>query len=288
MPPVNTIEDAIKDVAVSAAKAAGHKQVQQFGRTPMVKNAYAHDIKLDMDGYSEEAIVETILGEFSDHEIFTEESGRIGESGEYVWFVDPLDGTMNYHSGLHYFCTCIACYRTNPRVFGSTRTREEDRIREGRPRTQDSLGEPVVGVIYAPILDELFVGVAGHGATLNGRPLQLAPRGGLEEAVVAFSLGSEEKTIQRMEQIVSSLVRRCRKLRLLGACGLDIANIAAGRLDALLQRRVRCWDFAAARIILEEAGGIVDALEIGPDRWDVLACAPRLRDTLLDILADRS
>jgi fructose-1,6-bisphosphatase/inositol monophosphatase family enzyme len=284
---VNIIEDTILAVAVSAATAAGERQVRQFGHTVMVEKVYAHDIKLDVDRSSEEVIVETILAEFSDHLVLAEETGKIGKSSEYVWYVDPLDGTMNYGSGLHYFCICIACYRTNPIAYSPTMPGDEGWLRDRQPRTQDALGQPVVGVIYAPVLDELFVGVAGKGATLNGKPLHLNSRGGLEEALVAFSLGSEENTIQRMERIVSSLVRRCRKLRLLGACGLDIANVAAGRLDALVQRRVRCWDFAAARIILEEAGGIIDALEIAPDRWDVLACAPRLRDSLLDVLDER-
>jgi fructose-1,6-bisphosphatase/inositol monophosphatase family enzyme len=288
MSAMNSIENTIREVAVAAARVAGEKQKEHFGKATVIERVYAHDIKLEVDRISEAAIVEMVQSEFPDHLILAEESGQIGDGCEYVWFIDPLDGTMNFSSGLQYFCTCIACYKIDPHGENPSAAGVKAPINGKKPRTQESLGNPIVGVIYAPMLNELFVGVAGHGATLNGNPVTIRPGVALEDAIVAFSLGSEEKTISRMERIVSSLVRNCRKLRLLGACGLDIANIAAGRLDALIQRRVRCWDFAASRIILEEAGGIVDAVEFSPGRWDVLACAPVLQDTFLSILADRS
>jgi len=242
------------------------------GHAPAVDRLHAHDIKLETDRLSEIAIVDTVRAAFPGHRIHAEEGGELPGEDDCVWLVDPLDGTMNYAQGFHYFCSCIACYRRPA----------------GLPATGlAGLGEPLVGVVHAPALDQLFVGVAGRSATLNGQPLRIAPALSLADAVVGVSLGSEEKTMARMLSVVASLLRRCRKLRLFGACGLDVANVAAGRLSALVQRQVRCWDFAAARVILEAAGGVVDALAIGPDRWDVLACVPDLHAPLLDLLGDR-
>jgi fructose-1,6-bisphosphatase/inositol monophosphatase family enzyme len=281
------MENRIREVAVAAAMAAGAKQKNHFGNAPIIERTYSHDIKLEIDRLSEAAIIETVTSEFADHLILTEESGRIGDGCEYVWYIDPLDGTMNFSSGLQYFCTCIACYRIDSCDDDRPPINGQHSVHGKVHRTQNALGRPIVGVIYAPVLEELFVGVSGQGATRNGTPLKIRPTVDLEDTIVAFSLGSDEETIRRMEWIVSLLVRSCRKLRLLGACGLDIANIAAGRLDAVVYRKVRCWDFAAARIILQEAGGIVDAVEIDTNRWDVLACTPGLQDKFLAILADR-
>jgi fructose-1,6-bisphosphatase/inositol monophosphatase family enzyme len=188
---------------------------------------------------------------------------------------------MNFSQGLQYFCSCVACYR-------SPAAAPAEACAPPVGADDASLGDPVVGALYAPALDELFVGVRGQGATRNGAPLRVADVGGLADAVVAVSLGSEEATMARMLSIVSILLRRCRKLRLLGACGLDIANVAAGRLAGLVQRRVRAWDFAAARVILEEAGGRLLPVSLGGGRWDVLACAPALEAELLEILGDRA
>jgi myo-inositol-1(or 4)-monophosphatase len=132
-------------------------------------------------------------------------------------------------------------------------------------------------------MDELFVGVAGGGATCNGKTIQVRPSQKLCEMIVGVSFGSTEPVMQSMERITSQLIRRCHKVRVLGSCGLDIVNVACGRLGALVQRGVRFWDFAASRIILEEAGGTFDAIEFDREQWDILACLPEIVDLLREV-----
>ncbi len=281
MPSVTQVSIQLRDVAVEAARAAGAVHLEHLGAPPTVDRLHAHDIKLAADRLSESAIVEVIRRTFPDHAIHSEECGVLAGSGDHVWWIDPLDGTMNFSQGFHYFCSCVACYRRPSAAPAAA-------CAPAAGTDAASLGEPVVGVVYAPALDDLFVGVRGQGATRNGAPLRVAEVGDLADAVVAVSLGSEEATMARMLEVVSVLLRRCRKLRLLGACGLDIANVAAGRLAGLVQRHVRAWDFAAARVILEEAGGRLLPVSLGKGRWDVLACAPALEAELLEILGDRA
>jgi myo-inositol-1(or 4)-monophosphatase len=132
-------------------------------------------------------------------------------------------------------------------------------------------------------MEELFVGIRGRGASKNGRRIAVRPRQELCETLVGVSFGSNEDTMQRMERVISALIRRCHKVRVLGSCGLDIVNVACGRLGALVQRGVRCWDFAASRIILEEAGGAFDAEEFAQNRWDIVACFPHILDPLKEM-----
>jgi fructose-1,6-bisphosphatase/inositol monophosphatase family enzyme len=182
-----------------------------------------------------------------------------------VWIVDPLDGTVNYYNGIPHFCSCVACYYLSNGDNPSKITPKND---------LSAMGEPLVGVVYAPIADELFVGVNGQGATRNDKPIQVRPQQKLCETVVGISFGSNEETMRHMERITSTLIRCCHKVRILGSCGLDIASIACGRLGALVQQSVHCWDFAASRIILEEAGGVFDAVERELNTWNIVACIP--------------
>lgn len=253
------------DIAVCAARAAGRIQLDCRNRTLAVDRFEAHDIKLEADRLSEEAILETIRRDMPDAHILTEEGGQIDGAGDYVWIIDPLDGTMNYYHGQHHFCTCVACYRRVP-----------DAANDGIAR----LGEPVVGVVFAAAYNELFVGLPGKPSTCNGRPLRASSVTDLSDALVTTSLGSKPAVMERMGRVLTRLAGATRKIRIQGSCGLDICNVAAGRLSALYQPAVRCWDFAAARIIIEGAGGVLHAEESAPDRWDVLASAPGIFNPL--------
>ena len=248
----------ILDLARKAALAAGAVQLECRENLLAVDCLYAHDIKLEADRLSENAIVDAVRAQMPDAAFMAEESGEIDGSGEYVWIIDPLDGTMNYYHGQHHFCTCVACYR-----------RIEDSSK-GLAR----LGSPVAGVVYAPAYDEFFTSLPDGKATCNEKLIRTSALTELADAIVTTSFASKPEVMARMEGVVHELVRRTRKVRIQGSCGLDICGVAAGRLSALYQSDVRCWDFAAARVILEAAGGCFEALEVAPNRWNVLACAP--------------
>jgi fructose-1,6-bisphosphatase/inositol monophosphatase family enzyme len=259
--------EQLKATAVRAAKAAGTLQLGYYDKPLHVDARHAHDLKLELDRLCEQAILDVIRAEFPDHAILAEEGGAIENGSEYIWIIDPLDGTVNFYNKIAHFCSCIACYyRGNGSVSshnGSSRA-----------------GEALVGVVYAPVMDELFVGVTGEGATCNGKPIQVHPAPKLCDMVVGVSFGSTEPVMQYMERITSQLIRRCHKVRILGSCGLDIVNVACGRLGALVQRGVRFWDFAASRVILEEAGGTFNAVEFDQEQWDILACFPEILPSL--------
>jgi myo-inositol-1(or 4)-monophosphatase len=148
------------------------------------------------------------------------------------------------------------------------------------------MGLPLVGVVYAPLVDELFLGVAGETATCNGEVISAGRESDLDDAVISISFGSTEAAMQRMEKLSSLLVRRVRKIRILGSTGLDIVNIARGRLSALLQARINIWDFAAARIVLEQSGGRFDAKQVSDGKWEILASAPGIYNFLKQITTE--
>ncbi len=259
-------------LAQQAARAAGAIQSDARKQALRVDRTYAHDIKLEADRLSEEAIVATVRARMPDAAFLAEESGAIAGSGQYVWIVDPLDGTMNYYHGQHHFCTCVACYRRAPAP-------DESGL--------DRLGTPVAGVVYAASYDELYAARSGQPSTCNGARLAPSAVDDLADALVATSFGSRPHVMERMEGVVCELVHRTRKVRLQGCCGLDICNVAAGRLSALYQSDVRCWDFAAARVILDAAGGRLEAREVAPNRWNVLAAAPGVFEGLRALVNSR-
>ena len=251
------IGDCILETAIRAARTAGAIQMRHF-RTPGLRaTGFLHDVKLETDRACEAAILAAVRTRFPDHAVLTEESGRLPGAGECTWILDPLDGTVNFWHGLPFFCTSIACYRT---LDGPSA-----RPAGGLP------GLPVAGVVYLPFSRELFHARPGRGAFLNGRPVCIPPAGTPAEAVVSVSFGKRPETMRRMTQRLDRLLPRVRKARCLGAAAAELAYVAAGFLNGLFYEGLKVWDFAAGKIILEEAGGLFEAAETEPDQWRVLA-----------------
>ncbi len=259
-----TVVARIRETAEKAARAAGRLLLEHFRRGAAVEAVRRHDLKLAADRRSEETILRIIATAFPDHGILAEETGLRPGRSDHLWIVDPLDGSVNFYHGIPCFCVSVACYE---------RTSPPDSPRDA---LSASLGTAVVGVVYAPVFDELFCGVRGGGATCNGRAITVARETAVEDALIGISLGSREETMARMCAVSASLVRDVRKLRMFGSTALDMAGVACGRMSALVQGRVRPWDFAAARLILEESGGVFEAGELDAGGWEIIACAPAL------------
>lgn len=257
--------DKITEVCARAAKAAGTVQLEARGKVLNVDRHLDHDIKLEVDRLSEAAALEEIRRLMPEAPIRTEEGGEISGTGQYVWIIDPLDGTMNYFYGQHHYCSCIACYRLL-----------EDLPQQGL----GSLGVPVAGAVYAAGYDELFLAGENLRAECNGKSIHVSAVDALKDAIITTSFASREPAMSRMKNLINDLVYRCKKLRIQGSCGLDICAVASGRLSALYQSDVRCWDFAASRTILESVGGKIFAEQTDVNRWDVLACAPGIYEEL--------
>lgn len=267
-------ERAIQQLAVEAAREAGDILRRHAGGPLKVDGKYAQDVKLEVDRLCEEAILSRIQERFPTHAVLAEESGTAAADGDYRWIVDPLDGTVNYYYGLPYYCTSVACFAADG---------------EGLAMDGDvaSLGRPVVGVVYAPPTDELFVGVAGQGATCNGRDISAGDQTALGEIGFELGFGKTAGLGADMVDVAGVLAGRVRKLRCLGAAAYDLSNVAAGRLGGFYERALRTWDIAAGAIILSEAGGCMRAREFEPTSWQTLASAPGVYAELCDLIPER-
>ncbi len=251
------------NTAKAAARAAGEIQRRNFGKLLNVDARMKNDIKLEVDRLCEQAIINSILQVHPDHAFLSEEAGIVNDLGsDYLWIIDPLDGTVNFFYGLPYFCTSIACYR-----------RSGSGIIPG-------LGEEVLGVVYAPATDEMFSAGKGEGAFLNDEKIKAAEVGSLAECMIATGFGSTRSGFDRMLSGLPALAEDVCKMRCLGAAAYDICNAAAGRLSAFFEKGLHTWDIAAASVIASEAGAVIDAFEYETGRWDYIVSAEGVFDVI--------
>jgi myo-inositol-1(or 4)-monophosphatase len=232
------------EMAVAAARAAGAIQREGWRKAVTVREMSRHDIKLQTD-VDCETVIRRMLGDaFPEHAVLGEEGGGMIAEAQPTWIVDPLDGTVNFSRQIPHFCTSIAL---------------------------QVAGRAVVGVIYDPLLDECFTAEAEQGAFLNGEPIHVSTAQGLEEAHIAIGFSKYVENIQRAVGEITQLASAVRKVRMLGAAALDLAYVAAGRLDGFLEYGLHPWDIAAGTLLVREAGGRVHVAAAPLDTWDVRA-----------------
>jgi fructose-1,6-bisphosphatase/inositol monophosphatase family enzyme len=260
-------------VARQAAEAAGAVQMAHFAKHEnSITASFDHDLKIDVDALCESAILGIIRRQFPDHALLSEEAGLNGSpEGEYIWIIDPLDGTVNYYHGIPYFCSCVACY--------SLMRPLADHADHTHFKWLEAAC-PVAAAVYAPAMGQMYCAAVGRGATCNGRTLRTPSVTRLGDAVVGVSLGSREHTIRSMTRLIERLAPRVRKVRMFGATGLDIVQVASGAASGLIQPRVQIWDFAAARVILEESGGAFHASADTEGAWQIVAATQPLLNSL--------
>lgn len=253
----------IAQTAIGAARVAGEVLLSEFGHALPVDAHLPHDVKLELDRRCEAAILDRIQSTFPDHGIVSEEIGSLPGSDPYTWYIDPLDGTVNFFHRLPHFCTSIGCYR-----------------QDGRP----PLGTPVVGVVYAPALDLLFVGGADRPPTVNAEPLSPGGVTDLSRAMVALAFSNRNGGAETLGKLASSLARSAQKVRSFGATALDICLVASGGLGAFIQRGTNSWDLAAGCAVARSAGC---AVHLGPHpdrRHRVIVAQPKLFTAVIDIV----
>ena len=216
--------------AERAARAAGAFLRRRFHEIKVVDEELPTDIKLQLDKESQSLITCELLADYPESCVLGEEGNAGGES-DLQWIVDPIDGTVNYFYGIPIFCVSIAL-------------RAEGRL--------------VLGCVYDPMQDECFTALAGGAVNCNGRPIRVSTRDTMAQAVVFIGHGrhdgSGEAGIRRFAHVSTQV----RKIRILGSAALAICYIAAGRMDAYVEGRISLWDFAAAQVILEAAGGVLE------------------------------
>lgn len=220
----------MREVAVAAAREAGAILQDHARRGFRVEHKNVVNLVTDADRRAEEAIVAALHKAFPDHEILAEEEGlREARASAWRWVIDPLDGTTNFAHGLPLYCVSIG-------------------LEHG--------GRPVLGVVLDPTRDELFVGEAGSGATVNGAPLHVSRTATLDAAllVTGFAYDIRETADNNLDHF-SRFALRAQGVRRLGAAALDLCYVAAGRFDGFWELKLRPWDMAAGVVILREAGG---------------------------------
>jgi myo-inositol-1(or 4)-monophosphatase len=201
-----------------------------------------------------EALIQAGLREARPEDgLLAEEGGREVAASGRRWIVDPLDGTTNFLYGFPSWAVSIAL-------------------------------EGELGVVFDPVRDELFVASRGSGATLNGEPLRIPAPPPLSTALIATGFGYDAERRRKQGQVLSRVVPRIRDIRRAGAAALDLCWVAAGRLDGYYERGLQAWDWAAARTIVQEAGGAVADLE--PEPHGLAAAHPTLLAELLDLVRE--
>jgi len=187
-----------------------------------------------------EKLIRTRLGDaFPEHGIYGEEGTRERLEGEYRWYVDPLDGTTNFAHGFPQFCVSMGL---------------EHRPAGTKP---DEDGMLVAGVVYDPMRDELFTAERGRGARLNGKAIHVSPVPALAEALIATGFPSRKRHASPNIHFYHEFTLRSHGVRRAGSAALDLAYVAAGRLDAFWEFNLNPWDTAAGILLVEEAGGRV-------------------------------
>jgi myo-inositol-1(or 4)-monophosphatase len=254
--------DRAREVAVAAARASGEILRDRVDSIREVRHKSAVDLVTDVDVASEQQVVATLLAAFPTHSVIGEEGGaHVGSDPRFRWFVDPLDGTTNYAHGFPFFCVSIG-------------------LEVG--------GKLALGVVHSPSLDELFVGEAGYGASLNGRPIQVSEIGDLHQGLLATGFPYDRAQFPRALRSFEALSMQCQAVRRAGSAALDMCYVACGRLDGYWEHRVMPWDLAAGAVIVTEAGGQVsktDGAAFDVEAGQVLASNGAVHEAITDALA---
>jgi myo-inositol-1(or 4)-monophosphatase len=214
------------------------------------------DLVSDADREAEELIASLLSAERPGDGLLAEEgSAREAASGRR-WIVDPLDGTINYLYRLPAWCVSVAL--------------------------EDPEGL-AVGVIFQPLRDELFAATRGGGCTANGAPMRVGGRERLDMALVATGFSYEPERRAEQAELVRRVLPRVRDIRRAGAAALDLAWVAAGRLDGYYERGLKPWDWAAGRLLVTEAGGATE--EMPGEPMGLVAANPALLPALVKLVA---
>jgi myo-inositol-1(or 4)-monophosphatase len=250
------------NIAIGAARAAGGLIVRYLDRVDTLDVATKHknEFVSQVDREAEAIIVADIRKAYPDHAILAEESGATGDS-EYRWIIDPLDGTTNFLHAFPQFCVSIAV--------------------EHRGRLEQ-------GVVFDPLRQELFTASRGAGARLDDRRIRVSRQNALEGSLLGTGFpfrGAYD--LDTYLQTMRALVPKCAGIRRPGAAALDLAYVAAGRLDGFWEFGLEPWDMAAGVLLIREAGGLVtdtDGDEHYMDSGNIITGTPKVLRELVRVI----
>ena len=228
------------EIATEAALAAGAVLQGYLGKLEEIsEKGRSGDLVTVADKDSEAVILDILNRHFPNHAILAEESGKLGNTeSEFLWVIDPLDGTTNFAHQYPFFAVSIGLLIA---------------------------GVPQVGVIFDPFHNELFCAAKGLGATLNRRPINVSQTAELSKSLLVTGFGYDRReTSDNNYAEFCHLTHLTQGVRRSGSAALDLAHVACGRLDGYWERAIAPWDIAAGIVLLEEAGGKVTAYDSSP------------------------
>jgi myo-inositol-1(or 4)-monophosphatase len=253
--------------AVQAVTRAGAMQLAGIDHLRIEKKG-AIDLVTQIDREVETMFRALVAERFPDHLVLAEEFASGGDrhrDAEYTWVLDPVDGTTNYAHGLPIFC--CAC-------------------------SLEHHGQPIVSAIYDPSRRELFTAERGIGAWLNGAPMRVSSADTLIDALLCTGFPYSVQTDSgAMLDLFGDFLRHARAVRRLGSAAIDMAYVAAGRLDGFWEVKLNPWDISAGALMVDEAGGRVSGLLGGPfdsRRGEVVASNGRIHDAMVAVVRARS
>jgi len=252
--------EKFKEIAIDLAQASGQMLMGSLGKVKDIGHKGEIDLVTEADRRSEELIVGRLREAFPHHAIIAEESG--GErDAEYLWLIDPLDGTTNYAHGLPWFTVSIGLLKGE---------------------------EPILGVIYNPPLDELFWVERGEGAWLNGEKIEVSSTPQLSQSLLAtgFPYDIRESKVNNLDHF-SHFSLRALAIRRAGSAALDLAYLACGRFDGFWELKLHPWDMAAGALLVTEAGGIITDFKgsrFDPFGKEILASNGRIHNQMWAVL----
>lgn len=228
------MREPLINIAIQAARAAGNTIIRAVDRLDklQITEKRPNDYVTEVDQQAERDIIAIIQKAHPNHGIIGEETGETGGNDDYVWIIDPLDGTRNFIHGFPHFAVSIAItYK----------------------------GRVEHGVIYDPVRQELFSATRGKGAQLNNRRIRVSQNKTLQESLLGtgFPYRHSPELIEAYTNSLQAVLPLSGDVRRAGAATLDLAYVAAGRLDGFWEMGLKPWDVAAGSLMIKEAGGLV-------------------------------
>ncbi len=254
--------EPMANIALRAARLAGKHIVRGFDRPDLIKlSSKGHnDFVTNIDREAEQIVIGTLKEKYPDHAYTGEESGADGTESEYEWVIDPLDGTANFARQNPHFCVSIAC------------------LHKGRLEH---------AVVLDPIREEEFVASRGKGSTMNGKRIRASQVENLDGAVIATGGKDRHLHAEAETNVYRHLLESRTFTRQPGSAALELAYIAAGRIDGMWMRELGRWDIAAGALLVTEAGGMVGDFSGGTkymQSGNIVAAAPKLFKPLTQLV----
>ncbi|PSB91902.1 inositol monophosphatase family protein [Candidatus Pandoraea novymonadis] len=254
------------NIAVKAARRAGsiiNRASLDIDAIRVSKKQH-NDFVTEIDQMAEGAIIEILLQAYPNHSILAEESGESVQSSdsEYQWIIDPLDGTTNFIHGLPYYCVSIALSHKS---------------------------QIIQAVVYDPTRNDLFTASRGRGAFLNERRIRVSHRDRLSYSLIGTGFPyRDQQDIKSYLKMFGTMTQNCAGIRRPGAAALDLANVAAGRMDGFFEQGLQPWDMAAGSLLVSEAGGLIGNFT-GESNFlhqgEILAGNPKIFAQMVNVLS---